>query len=74
MPVRLFLAGALLVPLVAMAQQPPPTPEATALGQMVMDAAQREVSLRVQLLAAQAKSASLEAAAKPATPPPEPPK
>lgn len=64
---RSILAAALLVPTLALAQQPqPPTPEATALGQMVMDAAQREASLRVQLLTALAKAAASEAAAKPA--------
>lgn len=64
----IILAAALLVPTLAAAQQPPPVqpnPEATALGQMVMDAAQREAGLRVQLNAALAKAASLEAAAKP---------
>lgn len=74
--IRIILAAALLVPTLAAAQQAQPqaSPEQTALGQMIMDAAQREASLRVQLITAQAKAASLEAAAKPATPPAEPPK
>jgi hypothetical protein len=74
---RISLTVALMIvatPAMAGDAQPAPNPEAAALGQMVLDAAQREAALRVQLIAAQAKVAAMEAAAKPATPATESPK
>lgn len=75
--------GLLFVPLLACAQSaplqasaPPPDPNTQALGQMIIEAAQREASAKAeliaskaQLIAAQTHITSLEAAAKPATPP-----
>jgi hypothetical protein len=65
---HIVLAGMLVFPLAAMAQQPQQQapPEQAALGQMVIEAAQREAALRAQLIAAQSHIASLEAAPKPA--------
>lgn len=67
--------GLLFVPLLAYAQPaplqasaPPPDPNTQALGQMIIEAAQREASAKAQLIAAQAHITSLEAAAKPPTP------
>jgi hypothetical protein len=71
--IRVLIISLLLLPALAHAQ-PAPNPEAAALGQMVLDAAQREAALRVQLIAAQAKVAALEAAVKPATPATDAPK
>lgn len=68
------LAFALLVPTLAAAQQPQPDPNTQALGQMIIEAAQREASAKAELIAAKAHITSLEAAAKPAPPPAEPPK
>jgi hypothetical protein len=71
----LILAAAVfltLAPVAALAQpapQPQSSPEQAALGQMVLEAAQREASLRAQLITAQTKLAALEAA-KPTAPPP----
>jgi hypothetical protein len=66
--IRILLAAALLAPLAAHAQQPPADPATQALGQMVVEGAQREASIRAQLIAAQARIATLEAASKvPAT-------
>lgn len=74
---RITLALAIVAVLagVACLAQPAPqqtSPEQAALGQMVLEAAQREASLRAQLITAQTKLATLEAA-KPA-PAPDPPK
>lgn len=49
-------------PLVAAAQQPPVDAEKQALGQMVMEAMQREATLRAQLIGAQADVERLKAA------------
>lgn len=72
-------AGLLFVPLLARAQSaplqasaPPPDPNTQALGQMIIEAAQREASAKAELIAAKAHITSLEAAAKPATPPERP--
>lgn len=61
-------------PATAFAQTPAqPDPNTTALGQMVIEAAQREAGIRAQLIAAQAHVAELEKEkAKPATPAPAP--
>lgn len=64
---RFILAAALLIPTIAVAQ-PAPDPSTQALGQMVLEAAQREAALRTQLIVAQARVAALEA--KIAAPPP----
>lgn len=66
--IRAFLMASLLFPALAMAQQPPADPSTQALGQMVIEAAQREAQVRAQLIAAQSRIATLEAAAKSATP------
>lgn len=68
------LAAALLAPLAARAQpaQQAATPEQTALGQMVIEGAQREAGLRAQLIVAEGKLRAAEAAK--ATPPAEPAK
>jgi hypothetical protein len=66
----------LLLPLAAMAQQqpPPPNPEQQALGSMLLEAMQREASLRTQLIGAQTERDALrkqvdDAKPKPADPP-----
>ena len=64
---RSLLACAfVLLPMAAMAQDPPasPTPETKALGAMVMEAAQREAQLRAQVFALQDEIARLKAQAK----------
>lgn len=71
----LILAAAVLLTLAAAAlaqPQPQASPEQAALGQMVLEAAQREASLRAQLIMAETKLRAAEAA-KPA-PAPDPPK
>lgn len=70
---RVLLVIALLFPTLAMAQQPPADPAAQALGQMVLEGAQREAGIRAQLIVAQAKIAALEAAAKTPTETPKAP-
>ena len=68
--IRALLVAALLFPTLALAEQPQqPDPSIQALGQMVVEAAQREAQVRAQLIAAQAKIAALEVA-KPTTPDP----
>jgi hypothetical protein len=61
----LAILAALLAPLAAVAQdQPPASPETRGLGQMVMEAAQREASLRAQVFALQDEIARLKVQAK----------
>jgi hypothetical protein len=73
MLIYLAIFAAIIAPLVAMAQQPPPAqdPQAQALGKMIMEAAQREASLNMQLIQAQQQLDALkaQAAAKPAEAP-----
>jgi len=57
----LFLAILALAPLTAAAQQPPPAPETSALGQMLIEGMQREASLRTQLITTQAEIERLKA-------------
>jgi hypothetical protein len=72
--IRALALASLLVPTLAFAADPPPAdPNTQALGQMIIEAAQREASAKAELIAAKAHITSLEAAAKPATPPPERP-
>lgn len=71
--IRILIAAALLAPVAALAQpapQPQTSPEQAALGQMVLEAAQREASLRAQLIMAETKLRAAEAAKPtPADPP-----
>lgn len=73
--IRALALAALLIPTLALAADPPPDPNTQALGQMIIEAAQREASAKAELIVARAHIASLEAAAKPeASKPAEPPK
>jgi type II secretory pathway pseudopilin PulG len=73
--IRILIAAALLAPVAALAQPTPQqpqqqsSPEQAALGQMVIEAAQREASLRAQLITAETKLRAAEAA-KPSPPQP----
>lgn len=78
---RIILALSLLAtPALAQAQQQPADPNTQALGQMVLEGAQREAAVRAQLITAQARIAALEAqaskadasSAKPQAPSPAP--
>jgi hypothetical protein len=64
---RLLLVALLLAPTASWAQQSADS-AAQALGQMVMEAVKREAMVRAQLIAAEARVAALEAAAKAAQP------
>lgn len=70
---RLVLIVALLIPTLAAAQTAP-DPSTQALGQMVLEAAQREANLRAQLIVAQARVAALETKIAAPTPASEAPK
>ena len=58
---QVFLALALLCPFGAYAQQPPATPEQTALGQEIMECIGNKVQLRTQLARLEAELAKLRA-------------
>lgn len=61
-----------LLPLAAIAQQPPPqAPEQQALGSMLLEGMQREASLRTELIRAQTDLAAARKAADDAKPKPE---
>ena len=65
---HIILAAALLAPVAAYAQSTPPTQEQVSQGfrEQILAQFQDAANLRAQLIAAQARIATLEAAAKPA--------
>ncbi len=65
------IAFALLPSLALAQQQPPQAPEQQALGSMLLEAMQREASVRTQLVSLQAEVTALRKAAEDAKAPPK---
>ncbi len=69
--IRILTLAFLLLPTLAFAQQQPPqAPEQQALGQMILEAMQREASVRTQLVATQAEVTALRKQVEDAKPKP----
>ncbi len=72
MNIRTLTLAFLLLPAIAAAQQQPPqAPEQQALGSMLLEAMQREASVRTQLVSLQAEVTALRKAAEDAKAPPK---